>query len=78
MFADMISNKKLNQQLLIIRGRKLNISTVFIMQSYFATPKDVKLNYTISFGMKISNKQQLQQIAFNYSSDIANENDMNL
>ena len=78
MFADMISNKKLNQQLLIIRGRKLNISTVFIMQSYFATPKDVKLNYTIFFGMKISNKQQLQQIAFNYSSDIAYENDMNL
>ena len=57
MFADMIRNKKLNQYLLIIRGRKLNNSTVFIMQSYFATPKDVKLNYTISFGMKISNKQ---------------------
>ena len=42
MIADMINNKKLNSIVtdLFIRGRKLNISIVFIMQSYFKVPKD--------------------------------------
>ena len=46
MIADMIHNKKLNSIVteLFIRGRKLNISLVFITQSYFKVPKDVKLN----------------------------------
>ena len=46
MIADMIQNKKLNSIVteLFIRGRKLNISLVFITQSYFKVPKDVKLN----------------------------------
>ena len=46
--ADMIHNKKLNSIIteLFIRGRKLNISLVFITQSYFKVPKDVKLNTT--------------------------------
>ena len=41
MIADMINNKKLNPIVteLFIRGRKLNISIVFIMQSYFKVPK---------------------------------------
>ena len=45
MIADMIHNKKLNSIVtkLFIRGRKLNIS-VFITQSYFKVPKDVRLN----------------------------------
>ena len=45
MIADMISKKKRNQTLteLSIRGRKLNIFTVFITKSYFAAPKDVSL-----------------------------------
>ena len=48
MIANMIDNKKLNPVVteLFIRGRKLNISIVFIMQSYFKVPKDVKLNST--------------------------------
>ena len=48
MIADMIKNKKLNSVVteLCIRGRKLNISIVFIMQSYFKVPKDVRLNST--------------------------------
>ena len=59
MIADMINNKKLNPIVteLFIRGRKLNISIVFITQSYFKVPKDVK-------------KRELQQIALNHSSDI--------
>ena len=71
MIADMI-NKKLNLIVteLFIRGRKLNISLVFIMQSYFKVPKDVRLNTTHFFIMKIPNKRELQQIAINHSSDI--------
>ena len=55
---------------LFIRGRKLNISIVFIMQSYFKVPKDVRLNSIQFVIMKIPNKKELQQIAFNHSSDI--------
>ena len=46
--ADMINNNKLNPIVteLFIRGRKLNISIVFITQSYFKMPKDVRLNST--------------------------------
>ena len=41
MIADMVNNKKLNPIVteLFIGGRKLNISLVFITQSYFAVPK---------------------------------------
>ena len=48
MIADMINNRKLDSIVteLFIRGRKLNISLVFITQSYFKVPKDVKLNTT--------------------------------
>ena len=71
MIADMISNKKLNSVVtrLFIRGRKLNISLIFIRQSYFKIPKDVKLNYTHFFSMKIPNKRELRHIAINHSSD---------
>ena len=71
MIADMINNKKLNPVVteLLIRGRKLNISFVFITQSYFKVPKDVRLNSTHFFIMKIPNKRELQQIALNHSSD---------
>ena len=68
----MITNKRLNPIVteLFIRGRKLNISIVFITQSYFKVPKDVRLNSTHFFIMKIPNKRELQQIALNHSSDI--------
>ena len=72
MIADMINNKILNSIVteLFIRGRKLNISLIFITQSYFKVPKDVRLNTTHFFIMKIPNKRELQQIALNHSSDI--------
>ena len=62
MIANMINNKKLNPIVteLFIRGRKLNISIVFITQSYFKVPKDVRLNSTHFFIMKIPNKRELQ------------------
>ena len=51
MIADMINNKKLNSIVteLFIRGRKLNISLVFVRQSYFKVPKDVRNNSTHFF-----------------------------
>ena len=55
---------------LFIRGRRLNISIVFIIESYFKVPKDVTLNSTHLFVMKIKNKKELQQIALNHSWDI--------
>ena len=58
----MINDKKLNAVVteLETRGRKLNISIVFITQSYFKVPKDVRLNSTHFFIMKIPNKRELQ------------------
>ena len=63
---------------LFIRGRKPNICLVFIAQSYFAVPKHVRLNSTHYSIMKIPNKRELQQIAFNNSSDIDFKDFMNL
>ena len=74
MIADMLSNKKLNLIVteLFIRGRKLNISIVLITQYYFTVSikkkKKKKLNSTHYFVLKIPNKKDFQQIAFNHSS----------
>ena len=80
MIADMIKNKQLNSIVteLFIRGRKLNISLVFITQSYFKVPKDVRLNITHFFITKIPNKRELQQIALNHSSDISTKDFINI
>ena len=69
----MIKNKKLNSIVteLFIRGRKLNISLIFVTQSYLKVPKDVRLNTTHFFIIKISNERELQQISRNHSSDIS-------
>ena len=55
MIADLIQNRKLNSIVteLFIRGRKLNISLVFIIQSYFKIPKDARLYTTHFFIPKI-------------------------
>ena len=80
MIADMINNNKLNPIVteLFIRARKLNIPIVFITQSYFKVPKDVRLNSTHFFIMKIPNKRELRQIALNHSSDIDFKDFMNI
>ena len=72
MIADMESNKKLSPKVaeLFLSGRKLNISLVFILQSYFKVPKTIRLNATHYFIMKIPSKRELQQIVSNHSSGI--------
>ena len=54
MIAGMLNNKKFNPVVteLFIRGRKLNISLVLIAHSYFAVPKNIRLNSTHYFIMK--------------------------
>ena len=71
--ADMVHNKRLDSIVteLFIRGKKLNISLVFITQSYFKVPKDVKLNTTQFFIAKIPNNKELRNIAINHLSDIS-------
>ena len=80
MIANMLSNKKLNPIVteLFIRGRKLNIYLVFIIQSYFTVPKNIRPNSRHYLIMKIPNKRELQQIVFNHSSDIDFQDFMNL
>ena len=80
MIADMINNKKLNPVVseLFIRGRNLNIFILFIIQSYFSVSKNIRLNTTHYFIMKIANKRELQQITFNHSSDIDSKDIMDL
>ena len=63
---------------LFTRGRKLNISLVFITQSHFKVPQDVKLNTTHFFIAKILNKRELQQMVINHSSDISTKDLINI
>ena len=63
---------------MFIRGTKINISLVFIIQSYFKVPKEVRLNTTHLFISKIPNKREIQQIALNHSSDISTKDFENI
>ena len=72
MIADILTNKKFEAIIkdLFIKCRKLNVLLVFITQSHFSVPKDVRLNSTHYLIMKINNKRELQNIAINHSADI--------
>ena len=69
MIADMLSNKEINpiKSELFIRGRKVNISAKY----FFSASKNIRLNSTHYFFYEVPNKQEIQQITFNHSSDIA-------
>ena len=78
MIEDIMTNKKfqaiikklfIRSRKLNIRSRKLNISICFITQSYYAVPKDVRLNSTHYLILKVNNRRELQNIAFNRSAD---------
>ena len=68
----MLSNKKPYPIVteLFIKDRKLNIFLIFITQSYFSVPENIRLNSIQYFTIKIPNKRELQQITFNNSSEI--------
>ena len=72
MIADIMANKKIQSIIkeLLLRCRKLNISLIFITQSYFSITKDVRLNSTHYLIMEINNKRESQNIAINHSADI--------
>ena len=72
MIADMNTNKKFQSIVkeLFIRCRKLNISLVIIIQSYFPVPKDLRLNSIYCLIMKIHNREDAQNIDTNHSADI--------
>ena len=80
MIADIMTNKEFQSIIkeLFLRCRKLNISLVFITQSYFAVPKNVRLNSTHYLIMKINNGRELQNIATKHSADIDYKNFMKI
>ena len=80
MIADIMSNNKFQAMVkeLFVRCKKLNISLVFISQSYFYVPKEVKLYSTHYLIMKIHNKRELQNVATNHSADIDYKDFMNI
>ena len=80
MIAVMLSNKKSSPIFteLFIRGAKINVSLSFVTQTCFAVPKKYLTKFYILFYMKVQNKQEMQQIAFNRSSDISFKEFMNL
>ena len=80
MIADMLSNKRIDPLVteLFTTSRKISISLIFVTQSYFAVPKDIRLKCTHYYIMKIPNKQVLKQTAFNHSSDTDFQDFMNL
>ena len=80
MIADIMTNKRFQGIIkeLFTRSRKLNISLLFITQSYFSVPKEVRLNSTLYLITKIHNKRELQQIAINHSADIDYKDSLNI
>ena len=65
MIADIEYNKKFKRIIkeLFYRARKINVSIVFITQSYFRVLKDARLNITHYIIIKINNKKELKRIA---------------
>ena len=80
MIADIEYNKNFKQIIkeLFYRARKINVSIVFITQSYFRALKDARLNSTHYIIMKINNKKELKGIAEEKSSDLDYKDFLNM
>ena len=72
MISDIEYNKNFKRIIkeLFYRARKINVSIVFITQSYFRALKDARLNSTRYILMKISNKKELKRIAEEKSGNL--------
>ena len=70
--ADIMTNREFQAIIkeLIIRCSKFDILLVFITQSYFSVPKEVRVNSTYYLIIKIHNKMNFQNIAANRLADI--------
>ena len=71
MMTDIMAIKKFQAIIeeFFTRCRKQNISLVFIIQSYFFVPREVRLNFTHYLMTEIHNKRELKNIAINHSVD---------
>ena len=75
-FYDMIADTEYNKDFkriikeLFYRARKINVSIVFIMQSYFRALKDARLNSAHYILMKLGNKKELKSIAEEKSGNL--------
>ena len=80
MIADIMTNKIFQAIIkeLFVRCRKLNISLVFITQSYFSVPEELRKNSTHYLIFKVNNRRELQNIAFNHSADIDYKDFLNI
>ena len=80
MMADIMKNKEFQAIIkeLFIRCRKLNILLVFITQSYFSVPKDVRSCPTHYLIMKTNNRKELQNTVMNHSADIDYKDSVNI
>ena len=80
MIVDMLNNKEFNPIVtkLFISGTKVNISLIFIIQSYIAVPKNIRLNSTHFFITKIPDKEKIQWIVTYHSTDFKSKELMHL
>ena len=76
MITDKLSNKTLNSNRIICQRQKAKDFCCFYCSVLFCCAKHMRLNSTHYFIMKVLNKQELQQIAFNHSSDIIDFKDL--
>ena len=54
----------------ILSGKKTKLFFLFTTQSYFVVPKNIRLNPTLYFIIKITNKRDVQQTTINLSLDV--------
>ena len=78
MIADMLSNEKLNPIIIIYYRKKIKHFSFFYFSLILLSQKNIRLNSTQYFVMKIPNKRELPQIVLNHSSDIGFQDFINL
>ena len=80
MIADVMNNKKYQAipKDLFIRSRKINVSVIFISQSYFRISRDVRLNSSHFILMKLNDPREINNIANNHSLTLSNKQFINL
>ena len=68
-FDDLVNAEKKVQQKIseyFLRGRKMNITSLYLSQSYFKTPKFIRINCSNIFLRRISSKRDLATILRDY------------